>query len=220
MTAATENLYKFAGWIVTIVTPFALILTAVRILLTPVWVQIEYRMPRFPEDPYGFTLEERLKWSLVSLEYLLNDEGIDFLQSQRFDDDVPIYNERELQHMEDVKGVVQGVLVVWWSSLAFLLVTGLLSKWGGWGSIFKTGLLRGGWATIGIVGVVLVFVVLAFGVFFVYFHQVFFDAGTWTFSFADTLIRLFPMRFWQDAFLWIGGLTILASLWLISMAKN
>jgi integral membrane protein (TIGR01906 family) len=220
MTAATATLYKFAGWIVTIVTPFALILTAVRILLTPVWVQIEYRMPRFPEDPYGFTLEERLKWSLVSLEYLLNDEGIDFLQGQRFDDNAPIYDERELQHMEDVKGVVQGTLAVWWSSLAFLLVTGLLSKWGGWGSIFKTGLLRGGWATIGIVGAVLVFVVLAFGVFFVYFHQVFFDAGTWTFSFADTLIRLFPMRFWQDAFLWIGVLTILESLWLISLARS
>jgi integral membrane protein (TIGR01906 family) len=177
-------------------------------------------MPRFPEDPYGFTLEERLKWSLVSLEYLLNDEGIDFLQGQRFDDNAPIYDERELQHMEDVKGVVQGTLAVWWSSLAFLLVTGLLSKWGGWGSIFKTGLLRGGWATIGIVGAVLVFVVLAFGVFFVYFHQVFFDAGTWTFSFADTLIRLFPMRFWQDAFLWIGVLTILESLWLISLARS
>jgi uncharacterized membrane protein len=37
-------------------------------------------------------------------------------------------------------------------------------------------------------------------VLFVGFHQVFFDAGTWTFAYSDTLIRLFPERFWQVAF--------------------
>jgi integral membrane protein (TIGR01906 family) len=220
MAPPTENLYKLAGWFVTIVTPFALILTAVRILLTPVWVQLEYRMPGFPEDPYGFTLADRLKWSLVSLDYLLNDEGIGFLENERFEDDVPIYNARELQHMVDVKTVVKGTLTFWWVSLGFLVVMGLLARWGGWGAAFRLGLIRGSWITIGFIGLILIFVVLAFGVFFVYFHQVFFDAGTWTFSYADTLIRLFPVRFWQDAFLWIGGLTVLISLWLISLSKD
>ncbi|HUF37236.1 MAG TPA: DUF1461 domain-containing protein [Anaerolineales bacterium] len=220
MTSTSETIFKAAGWLVTIVTPFALILSAVRVMLTPAWVHIEYRMPRFPEDPYGFTLQDRMKWSLISLEYLLNDEGIEFLSDQRFDDGASIYNERELRHMEDVKVVVRGALAVWWFSLAFLVLAGLLSKWGGWGAIFRIGVLRGSWLTLGIVGVVMVFVILAFGVFFVYFHQVFFETGTWTFNFSDTLIRLFPMRFWQDAFLWIGGLTLLVSLWLISLVRH
>jgi uncharacterized membrane protein len=57
---------------------------------------------------------------------------------------------------------------------------------------------------------VLAFVVLAFYPFFVFFHNVFFESGTWTFYWSDTLIRLFPARFWQDTFIWVGGMTVLA----------
>ena len=48
---------------------------------------------------------------------------------------------------------------------------------------------------------------LAFGVIFVWFHQIFFESGTWTFLFSDTLIRLFPERFWRDTFLAVGLLS-------------
>jgi integral membrane protein (TIGR01906 family) len=37
--------------------------------------------------------------------------------------------------------------------------------------------------------------------FFTAFHQLFFEGDTWLFLYSDTLIRLFPLRFWQDAFL-------------------
>lgn len=40
-----------------------------------------------------------------------------------------------------------------------------------------------------------------FNVFFVAFHSLFFEGNSWLFLFSDTLIRLFPVRFWQDAFL-------------------
>ena len=216
----SEAIYKVIGWIVTVLAPFAIVLTAVRILLTPVWVHLEYRMPWFPEDPYGFTQADRLKWSLISLDYLLNDEGIEFLADTRFEDDVPIYNQRELGHMVDVKNVVTGALTLWWVSIALIILIGLLSRWGDWGDIFRVSLARGSWITIGLVGAILLFVVLAFGLFFRYFHEIFFPPGTWTFLNSDTLIRLFPMQFWQDAFLWVGGLAILISLWLISLVRN
>lgn len=37
--------------------------------------------------------------------------------------------------------------------------------------------------------------------FFAWFHSLFFTGDSWLFLFSDTLIRLFPLRFWQDAFL-------------------
>jgi uncharacterized membrane protein len=37
--------------------------------------------------------------------------------------------------------------------------------------------------------------------FFVGFHSLFFEGDSWLFLYSDTLIRLFPIRFWQDAFL-------------------
>ncbi len=212
-------LHTIASWLVTLFVPFAIVLTGVRILMTPAWVNIEYRTPKFPADSYGFTHADRLKWSQVSLEYLVNDAGIEFFDDKVFNDGTPIYNERELGHMVDVKNVVQAVLKVWYASLAGIILLGVWANFGGWLDPYKTGILRGSWITIGLVAAILVFSVVAFGVFFVYFHEIFFDPGTWTFAFSDTLIRLFPIRFWQDAFLWIGGLSILESLWLISMAK-
>jgi uncharacterized membrane protein len=51
-------------------------------------------------------------------------------------------------------------------------------------------------------------VLFGFGVFFVLFHDVFFQPGTWMFLYSDTLIRLFPERFWRDIFIIVGLLSI------------
>jgi uncharacterized membrane protein len=53
-----------------------------------------------------------------------------------------------------------------------------------------------------------------FFTFFAGFHSLFFEGNSWLFLFSDTLIRLFPIRFWQDAFLFaaliaLGGGTAL-----------
>jgi integral membrane protein (TIGR01906 family) len=55
-------------------------------------------------------------------------------------------------------------------------------------------------------------VLIGFSVFFVFFHQIFFESGTWVFRFSDTLIRLFPERFWRDTFIAIGLLSIAGGL--------
>ncbi len=46
---------------------------------------------------------------------------------------------------------------------------------------------------------------IGFEGFFQAFHGVFFESGTWVFSYSDTLIRLFPLPFWQDAGLIVAG---------------
>jgi integral membrane protein (TIGR01906 family) len=194
-------LYRILSWSVTVLTPIALVLAAVRLLVTPAFVQIEYRTPGFPDDPYGFTREERLYWSNIARLYLLNDAGIEFLGDLRFADGSPVYNERELGHMVDVKVVLGQAMRLWYACLLSLLVLGIWAWFGSWWSLFKRGLRRGGWWTVAFVAVVIPLMLVAFGVFFVAFHEVFFDPGTWTFLFSDTLIRLFPERFWRDTFL-------------------
>ena len=117
----TSGYKKVLAWIVAILIPLALILTSVRLLLTPAFVQLEYRTPNFPPDPYGFTQEDRLFWSMIALDYLLNDEGIGFLEELQFEDGTPVYNARELKHMVDVKNVLGSVLIVWYASVIFCL---------------------------------------------------------------------------------------------------
>ncbi len=57
--------------------PPALTLTNVRLLLTHLYPEIEYRLPGFPADAYGFILENRLRGSEMSMDFLLNNASID-----------------------------------------------------------------------------------------------------------------------------------------------
>ena len=212
--------YRLLSWVVAVLVPITLVLTAVRLLLTPAFLHMEYRTPGFPVDPIGFSLEDRLYWSIIALDYLLNDEDIAFLADLTFPDGSPVYNQRELAHMVDVKNVVQDALWLWQGTLAGLLLLGGWAWLGHWLPDYKRGLVSGGWLTIFSVGTVIILVLMAFGFFFVAFHEVFFPPGTWTFSYSDTLIRLFPERFWRDAFLIVGGLTLIGSLGFIYLFRE
>jgi len=204
--------YRILAGLVTLMVLVALVLTSVRLLLTPTYVNFEYRTPNFPPDPYGFSRVDRLYWSQVALDYLLNPAGISFLGDLRFADGSAVYNERELGHMLDVKIVVKDALLVWYGSLLTLLILGVWAWRGRWWPSYRQALSRGGWLTVIFVGVIIPIVLVGFGVFFVAFHEVFFDPGTWVFRYSDTLIRLFPERFWRDAFLAIAALSLVGGL--------
>lgn len=195
------------GWLVSISLPFFLIITAVRLLATPLFPQVEYRMPGFPEDTYGFTLADRLHWAPIAIEYLVNDQPISFLGDLRFSDNSPVYNERELSHMVDVKNLVQSAFTAWWIMLGCMVVLGLWAWRGNWMPDFVKAFSRGGWITVGLIVAILMGVTISFDTLFTDFHRIFFTGDTWLFYYSDTLIRLFPMRFWQDAFIAMGIFT-------------
>ncbi len=220
--------------IITLLVPVVLIMGAVRILLTPAYLAFEYNTPNFPADRFGFNKEDRLYWAHFAVEYLLNDEGISYLGDLRFPDgeSVPpqscqymldcshFYNDGELEHMLDVKNVVQVALKVWYFSIAgvlIIIVWAYFTK--SWRKVVL-GLNLGGWLTAFLILMVIIFVLIAFGFIFVLFHQVFFEAGTWTFLYSDSLIRLFPERFWRDTFLAVGILAGGAGLLLALLTKN
>ena len=196
------------SWLVTILVPIALIGLGIRVLLTPVFLNIEYNMPYFPPDNYGFTKADRLKWAPYALDYLVNTADVSYLGDLKFDDGTPLYNERELSHMSDVKRVIQNALNVWYISLALLLMLGIWSWRGDWMQTYRQGLMRGGWLMVGLSVAIGLIVLVGIAIdpdifwnFFVGFHSLFFTGDSWLFAYSDTLIRLFPIRFWQDAFL-------------------
>ncbi|MBM3179700.1 MAG: TIGR01906 family membrane protein [Chloroflexi bacterium] len=209
------NLPTILSCLTSLLVPLALIGTALRILLTPIFFNIEYRMPYFPVDEYGMTQEERLQWAPFAVDYLINDSDISYLGDLKFEDGSSLYNERELNHMADVKNVVRGALRVWYISLAILALLAILASRGKWIPAYINALRRGGMWMIGLA--VSLAVIAGAGIllnpdifwqFFTSFHQIFFEGDSWLFYFSDTLIRLFPIRFWQDAFLWAAVLTL------------
>ncbi|MGD2158390.1 MAG: TIGR01906 family membrane protein [Anaerolineales bacterium] len=206
-------------WAMTILVPVVLVLGAVRFLMTPAFIRLEYRMPNFPPDPYGLSMNDRLRWAEVSRQYLLNDAGIEFLADLYLEDGNPLYNQRELRHMVDVKNVVKTSLIVLYSSLIGLIIIGIWAWRSGWWTRYWGALSRGGWLTVGLIGAIIIFVLVSFNTFFVSFHRVFFEGDTWLFRYSDTLIRLFPLRFWQDAFIFVGSLALVGGFVVVYLSR-
>jgi integral membrane protein (TIGR01906 family) len=205
-------LQKALSWFIAILLPVALTFLGVRLLLTHAFPEIEYRTPGFPADEFGFNLQDRLHWSRISIDYLLNGADISFLGDLTFPDGTPLFNERELSHMQDVKKVVQPTLRVGYGVWFLMLGFGLWARFGGWWQEYVRGIWRGGWLTVGLVTFFGILAGISFWQFFTVFHELFFTGNSWQFLYSDTLIRLFPMRFWQDAFLFAGALDVLGGL--------
>jgi integral membrane protein (TIGR01906 family) len=93
-----------------------------------------------------------------------------------------------------------------------LILFGMIAWRAGWLSDFCMALSWGGWATIGVVITILIFVAISFRQLFTAFHRVFFEGDTWLFSMSDSLIRLLPLRLWQDGFIAVGLITVLLAL--------
>ncbi len=213
-------LISLVGWLITIITPFVLLLTAVRLMMTPMLLNLEYHMPGFPEDPYGFSLQERLKWSKVSMEYLLNQDPIDFFSPYHLSDGSPLYNERELSHMDDVKQVVAVGRKVWLGILAIFIGLSVLLTVLGHQQTWRSSIRWGGWLLIGLMVALLLSIVISFDQLFTQFHNLFFASGTWTFYYSDTFIRLFPIRFWQDCFIYSAVLSVVAAILFIRIGRK
>ncbi len=203
-----KKVYSALAVLVTIIIPFFLIMTSIRILLNPFFLDYEYNLPNFPPDEFGFSTQDRLYWGKISLDYLTNREGIEFLGDLQFQDGTPFYNERELSHMLDVKNLIQKALVVWYCAIGVLLGLYIWSRVKKWSDVFWRGVSRGGLLTVGIIVAVLIGVVLNFEALFTQFHHLFFTGDTWLFYTNDSLIRLFPEKLWSDAFVFMGVFTL------------
>ena len=207
-------------WAITIVLPLFILMTAIQILINPAFALFEYNLPNFPEDPYGFTREERIYYSEFAINYLRNQEGIDYLAELKLPSGDPLYNIRELDHMLDVKILVQQMTTAWYMVFGLLILLGSILSMAGFNHSFWAGLYRGGYLTLGLIFAILLMVFINFNALFTGFHQIFFEGDTWLFLYSDTLIRLFPIKFWQDAFIFLGAFTLLAALLIILISKR
>jgi integral membrane protein (TIGR01906 family) len=196
---------SYLSGLTTVLTIIVIPLFFVSLLLIPSFAALEYRMPGFPVDSYGFSYEERVKWATYGIEYLTNDAGPEFLGDLRFENGSPVFSEPEVSHMLDVKNVVAATLTVSRIALILLVSLGLLAWRRNWVDSFRLGISRGGWILLILLLTLGLLAATSFWQFFSAFHAIFFKGDTWLFAFSDTLIRLYPIRFWQDVILYILG---------------
>jgi integral membrane protein (TIGR01906 family) len=206
---------KVTNILTIILIPIVLVLGSVQLLVTEMYLGFEYNKAGFPPDPYGFGRSQRIAYASDNFRYVRENQPLDVLANQRLGDK-PLYNSRELKHMQDVQSVYLVAYRVWQVSLALLVLIGLTKIRRLEIDIeFAKSLGHGGLITVGIITLVGILAILAWQTWFVVFHQVFFEPGTWSFETSDTLIRLFPERFWFDAALAITGISLTGGLILV-----
>lgn len=193
--------------LVAVALPFFIITSVIRLLFTPLSLRIEYNLPGFPEDVYGFTTEDRLYWGTISLEYIVNNEDLSYLSEQTLPDGQPLYNQRELSHMQDVQVLFQWMIRAWTALVIFLVLAGGIAWLVKELPAYWKAVSAGGYLTLGLIGLSLVGILAGFSGFFTGFHRLFFTGDTWLFQYNDSLIRLFPMKLWQDSFTAAGVLS-------------
>lgn len=193
-----EILKSIGKWALALITPIFILISIARLLISPAFVQLEYRMPGFPEDNYGMTQEERMEFAPYAVKYLMNREGIDYLADLEFKGGSKLFNERELSHMIDVKALVQVGIRVWIGLAASIIMIWLLAWKNNILDWFKQSISFSGLFTSSFLILISLLGLLNFDALFTSFHRIFFEDGTWLFYYTDTLIRLFPIRFWQD----------------------
>ena len=201
---------KIVRWAVVLALPFLITASTLRLIMSwnsPDYPSFEYG--RIEPDRYGMSDEDRLAFARASLDYLLDagsaEDAIYLLEELRFpDSDQSFYNDREIDHMLDVKKVTDAFQRLMWF-LAIVVVLGLVflfarptTRSEGYKALFY-----GGAVTVVVVLAVIVLIGLSWNFVFVQFHEILFPPDSWTFANSDSLIRLFPEKFWFDfGFIW------------------
>ncbi len=190
--------------------PIAMLVFSIRVTTGHWFVRWEYHKPGFPPDPYGLSTPERTRLAQVCVDYLATSAPLSLLADLRLPGGGPAFNARELYHMADVQAVYDGLMIGG--------IIALLSLLGGTSALLASpttrrrapaALLQGSLLTIGLLAAVGAYMALNWSDFFVTFHHLFFEGDSWLFLHSDTLIRLFPVRFWMDVAAVIVGLLIL-----------
>ncbi|GAB4164458.1 MAG: TIGR01906 family membrane protein [Candidatus Promineifilaceae bacterium] len=227
-----KTLAKIMQWLVILTMPLLLGFGSFRLIISDAYPRYAYAKASFPPD-FEWTNEQRLALALVAVDYLERAEKAEdviyLLEEQvKPGTNEPLYNAREIGHMLDVKRVADGLIrPLSWVGLGGVGVgvLALLALDSSRRRLYA-GMLWGGALTMAILLGIGLFLIVGWNTFFVAFHDLLFPAGTWTFPLTDSLIRLFPEKFWFDfgvilvtAIFMEGSLVAAVGYWLLSKGK-
>ncbi|OIH83302.1 hypothetical protein BLJ79_14455 [Arthrobacter sp. UCD-GKA] len=191
--------------------PFILLILAIRLIASPIFLWIAYQRPGFPADGFGFTTADRMTYGSYGVDFLNNVADNRYLGELRFPNGNPLFLGTEVQHMADVKNVMSftylgGIIL---GVIAVIALAYLGKRYAGG---IRRGLFAGSVVTLVLLAGLTTVAILGWDSFFTTFHEIFFAQGNWTFNYSDTLIRLYPPQFWVDAAIGIAGLVVLTAL--------
>jgi len=161
----------------------------------------------------GLPLAELDRAAREIIDYFENDAEVLRIVVEENGEEVALFNQRETEHMRDVKGLMRAVFRANEASLAYVIAyVGGVFLWAGQGGLRRLSWLCLGGVAAGVAVVALVGLAALFGGFestWDRFHEVVFTNDFWQLNPAtDRLIQMFPEAFWAEATFIVGALTL------------
>jgi integral membrane protein (TIGR01906 family) len=203
---------RAASFVIALATALAIVVLVIPLFLNPAWVAFE--QGRADAAAWtGFTETElRTATDAVLADLVIGPPDFDIVVAGS-----PLLNERERDHMRDVRAVFLGVFL----AVAALVAVALVLAWrratgpdGTAGRAANWTAVRSGALGLiaGLVGLG-IFALVAFDVLFEVFHRLFFAGGTYTFDpTTERLVQLFPFRFWQETAVAVGIVAVVVAI--------
>ncbi len=192
--------------------PAVLFVLAVPVLLIAGSVAWEVNDPGLYDsgfDKYSISLRTGISDAdlrLVGAElrnYFNSDNKPLVVRTQVYGEEREIFNQREVAHMRDVKGLIRGVYLVALLAAAYLaamVAVGFVRHGREFWLMLARLTLGGGGLTVALVLAVGVFALVGFDSLFLKFHQISFSNDLWQLDpRTDYLLIMFPQGFWLDA---------------------
>ena len=204
---------RFFQVLIAIFTPILLLVAAVRLVASPLFLWVAYNRPWIPEGAYSLDQGDRTVYGSYGVDFLTNLANSRYL-AELAPNGEALFTDAEVSHMVDVKFVLLWAMLIGVALLVITLILALLLRAWRPGGVAR-GLFAGAWVTLGIIIAVAMLAIIDWQFFFAEFHRIFFADGTWTFPAESTLIQLYPEQFWIDAGIAVVALAVLFSLILL-----
>jgi len=205
-----------AALVVGVATALVIVALAIIPFLSPVWVGFAQERAEATAWTGWTRAELGLVTDGVLADLIVGPPAFDVALEGE-----PVLNERERQHMADVRGVFATFYLV--ALAAGLVLAGAFvlnrrrpARARLWRRLSGSGLII---TAVTIVGGVLA--LLFFDAAFALFHGLFFAEGSWTFdSGTERLVQLFPYQFWVESTIAVGVVAVALSLLLAWVGRR
>ncbi len=195
-------------------TPLFLVTTNLRVVIFSGWLytygfERHHVTERSGIEPRDLT---RISREIKAYFRASGDEPL-HVRATVYGEERDLFNQRETDHMADVKGLVRGLQL--WQRATFLYIAAFAlagaTLWGLRSAARRlaTGLLWGSVLAVALLAIAGIGSLAAFDPLFTLFHNLGFAAGTWDFDpNTEWLVRIFPEGFFLTATLIVAGLTV------------
>lgn len=193
-----KNLFMIHKVVFTFSFLILLFLTPLFLFISPLWLNYEYRKPfDLPIDNYNYSMPERLRLAKETLYFIRSEEETDILDRLVIRGN-PVYSKREKIHLAEVRNLIHKFLDIHLIAFVLCLISfSILASNKTIRSKLRGYLLKSCAAFLTIIITLSITILLNWEKSFKQFHQIFFNHGTYNFSYSSTIIQLFPPPFWS-----------------------